>query len=53
MQIDWERLKQTVDVKTFWLDCPKYHLWGIFPTQFLLKNTNFKSELKNIETYGF
>ena len=26
------------------LVCPKYHLWGIFPTQFLSKNTNFMSE---------
>ena len=33
----------------FWLDYPKYHLWGIFPTQFLSKNTNFISEFKNIE----
>ena len=34
-----------------WLVCPKYHLWGIFPTQFLSKNTNFMSELKNIGKY--
>ena len=35
-----------------WLVCPKYHLWGIFPTQFLSKNTNFMSEFKNMGKYG-
>ena len=34
-----------------WLVFAKYHLWGIFPTQFLSKNTNFMSELKNIGKY--
>ena len=29
----------------FWLDCPKYHLWGIFVTQFLSKNTYFISKI--------
>ena len=37
----------------FWLVCPKYHLWGIFPTQFLSKNTNFISEFKDIEKSRF
>ena len=36
-----------------WLVFAKYHLWGIFPTQFLPKNTNFVSESKNIGIYGF
>ena len=36
-----------------WLVCPKYHLWGIFPTQFWPKNTNFVAELNNIGLYGF
>ena len=34
-----------------WLVCPKHHLWGIFPTQFLSKNSNSMSELKNIGKY--
>ena len=37
----------------FWLLCPKYQLWGIFPTQFLSKITNFVSELENIGKYKF
>ena len=37
----------------FWLVCPKYHLWGIFSTQCLFKNTKFISELKNIEKYRY
>ena len=32
---------------------PKYHLWGIFPTQFLSKITNFVSEVENIGKYKF
>ena len=40
-----------VQTRLIWLVCPKYHLSGIFPTQFLSKNTNFMSELKNIGKY--
>ena len=36
-----------------WLVFAKYHLWGIFPTQFLPKNTNFVSELENNGKYEF
>ncbi len=32
---------------------PKYHLWGIFSTQFLSKITNFVSEVENIGKYKF
>ena len=35
------------------LVCPKYHVWGIFPTQFLSKITNFVSEVENIGKYKF
>ena len=35
------------------LVCPKYHIWGIFPTQFLSKITNFVSEVENIGKYKF
>ena len=31
---------------------PKIDVWGIFPTQFLSQNTNFKSELKNVNKHG-
>ena len=27
-------------------------VWGIFPTQLLSQNTNFKSELKNVNKHG-
>ena len=37
----------------FLLFCLKYNLWGIFPTQFLLNNSNFVSELENIGKYRF
>ena len=37
----------------FWLDYPKYHLWGILSTQFLSKNTNFILEFKIIEKKEF
>ena len=36
-----------------WVFYPKNDVWGIFPTQFLSKNTNFQSELKKIEKHGF
>ena len=36
-----------------WLVSRKYHLWDIFPTQFLPKNTYFVSESKNIGICGF
>ena len=36
-----------------WLVFAKYHLWGIFPTQFLSKITNFVSEVENIGKYKF
>ena len=35
------------------LVCPKYHVWVIFPTQFLSKITNFVSEVENIGKYKF
>ena len=40
--------RKLVGFGIIWLVCPKHHLWGIFPTQFLSKNTNFMSKLKNI-----
>ena len=33
--------------------CPKYDLYGIFPTHFLSKITNFVSEVENIGKYKF
>ena len=36
-----------------WLVFAKYHLWGIFPTQFLPKNINFVAELENGGKYEF
>ena len=35
------------------LVCPKYHVWDVFPTQFLSKITNFVSEVENIGKYKF
>ena len=35
-----------------WVPVPKIDVWGIFPTQLLSQNTNFKSELKNVNKHG-
>ena len=35
------------------LVCLKFHLWGIFSTQFLSKITNFVSEVENIGKYKY
>ena len=35
------------------LVCPKYHIWVIFPAQFLSKITNFVSEVETIGKYKF
>ena len=52
--MDYYRLfsRKLVWFGMIWVPVPKIDVWGIFPTQFLSQNTNFKSELKNVNKHG-
>ena len=52
MDYYWFFSRKLVWFGMIWVPVPKIDVWGIFPTQFLSQNTNFKSELKNVNKHG-
>ena len=52
MDYYWFFSRKLVWFGMIWVPVPKIDVWGIFPTQLLSQNTNFKSELKNVNKHG-
>ena len=52
MDYYWFFSRKLVWFGMIWVPVPKIDVWGIFLTQLLSQNTNFKSELKNVNKHG-
>ena len=52
MDCYWFFSRKLVWFGMIWVPVPKIDVWGIFPTQILSQNTNFKSELKIVNKHG-